>query len=33
MEDSIMEQMWRSGHISGGNDSYVEEPARILLEC
>ncbi len=25
MEDSIMEQMWRSGHISGGNASYVEE--------
>ncbi|MDG2071519.1 MAG: 2-oxoglutarate dehydrogenase E1 component [Pseudomonadales bacterium] len=25
MEDSIMERLWRSGHISGGNASYVEE--------
>ena len=25
MEDSIMQQMWRSSHISGGNASYVEE--------
>jgi len=25
MHESKMEQMWRSGHISGGNASYVEE--------
>jgi 2-oxoglutarate dehydrogenase E1 component len=32
MEDSIMEQMWRSGHISGGNASYVEELYEKYLE-
>jgi len=25
MHDSIMDMMWRSGHISGGNAAYVEE--------
>ena len=32
MEDSIMEQMWRSGHISGGNASYVEDLYEKYLE-
>ena len=25
MQESNMERLWRSGHISGGNASYVEE--------
>ena len=32
MEDSIMERLWRSGHISGGNASYVEELYERYLE-
>ncbi len=32
MEDSIMERMWRTGHISGGNASYVEELYEKYLE-
>ena len=32
MEDSIMERLWRSGHISGGNASYVEELYEKYLE-
>ena len=32
MEDSIMESLWRSGHISGGNASYVEELYEKYLE-
>ena len=32
MEDSIMEQMWLSGHISGGNASYVEDLYEQYLE-
>lgn len=32
MEDSIMEHMWRTGHISGGNASYVEELYEKYLE-
>ena len=32
MDDSIMEQMWLSGHISGGNASYVEELYEAYLK-
>ena len=32
MHESKMEQMWRSGHISGGNASYVEELYEQYLE-
>lgn len=32
MVDSIMERMWRSGHISAGNASYVEELYEQYLE-
>ena len=32
MEDSVMERLWRSGHISGGNASYVEELYERYLE-
>ena len=32
MEDSVMERMWRSGHISAGNASYVEELYEKYLE-
>lgn len=32
MSDSVMERMWRSGHISGGNAAYVEELYEQYLE-
>jgi len=32
MVDSVMERMWRSGHISAGNASYVEELYEKYLE-
>ncbi len=32
MQESKMEQLWRSGHISGGNASYVEELYEQYLE-
>ena len=32
MEDSVMERLWRSGHISDGNASYVEELYERYLE-
>lgn len=32
MSESIMERMWRSGHISAGNASYVEELYEKYLE-
>lgn len=32
MSDSVMERMWRSGHISAGNASYVEELYEQYLE-
>ena len=32
MEDGIMARLWRSGHISGGNASYVEELYESYLE-
>ncbi|MFT7221166.1 MAG: 2-oxoglutarate dehydrogenase E1 component [Candidatus Azotimanducaceae bacterium] len=32
MENSVMERMWRSGHISAGNASYVEELYEKYLE-
>jgi 2-oxoglutarate dehydrogenase E1 component len=32
MVDSVMERMWRSGHISAGNASYVEELYENYLE-
>ncbi|MBQ74539.1 MAG: 2-oxoglutarate dehydrogenase E1 component [Gammaproteobacteria bacterium] len=32
MEDSSMEKMWRSSHISGGNASYVEELYEAYLK-
>ncbi len=32
MEESMMEQLWRSGHISAGNASYVEELYEQYLE-
>ncbi|MDA1299270.1 MAG: 2-oxoglutarate dehydrogenase E1 component [Proteobacteria bacterium] len=32
MEDSVMERLWRTGHISGGNASYVEELYEKYLE-
>ena len=25
MQDSVMQRMWQSSHISGGNAAYVEE--------
>ncbi len=25
MQDSIMERLWRTSHISGGNAAYVED--------
>lgn len=32
MQDSIMELMWKSGHLSGGNASYVEQLYDQFLE-
>ena len=32
MQESNMEELWRSGHISGGNASYVEELYESYLE-
>ena len=32
MQESKMEQLWRSGHISGGNAAYVEELYEKYLE-
>ena len=32
MQESKMEQLWRSGHISGGNANYVEALYEQYLE-
>ena len=32
MQESNMEELWRSGHISGGNASYVEELYEAYLQ-
>ncbi|MCY4472380.1 MAG: 2-oxoglutarate dehydrogenase E1 component, partial [Kistimonas sp.] len=32
MQDSLMRQMWQTGHLSGGNAAYVEELYNIWLQ-